>query len=284
MKNAVHAFQVGDFKCFAVSDGSVDYPASLMLPVQPDQHLDRAAQEGPQDTGTVAVPYTCLYIDTGRQRILVDTGIGSGVAPSAGKLLENLRTLQVEPGDIDIVILTHGHPDHIGGNTDSRGRLVFPNARYVMWKQEWEFWTSEEGLSSIRLPEPFNEMLVSFARANLPPIERRLDLVERSSEIVPGVEPLPAPGHTAGHMALAVSSGSERLLVMADAIIQPIQLEHLDQCLAFDSLPDQVLPTRRRLLSQAASEEALVLAYHFPFPALGRVGHRGDGFIWSPET
>ena len=144
------------------------------------------------------------------------------MTPSAGKLLENLRTLRVEPGDIDIVILTHGHPDHIGGNTDSRGQLVFPNARYVMWKQEWEFWTSEEGLSSIRLPEPFNEMLVSFARANLPPIERRLDLVERSSEIVPGVEALPAPGHTAGHMALAVSSGSERLLVMADAIIQPI--------------------------------------------------------------
>ena len=278
-----YSFQIGEFRCFALSDGSVPYPAPLLFANISDEARNEALGESNGGPEQLDVPYTCLLIDTGKQRVLVDTGLGEGVLPGAGSLLKQLRGAGVEPEQVDTVIFTHGHPDHIGGNTDSEGRLVFPNARHVMWKQEWDFWTSETNLSNLSAPEAFKEMIVSFARKHLPPIENQLDLIESSSEILPGIEAVPAPGHTAGHMAMTISSDRERLFLIGDAVIHPLQLEHPEWHTAFETSTEQALDTRRRVLAQAASEQSLILAYHFPFPGLGRVTARGQGWEWSPE-
>src|SRR5262249_48619712 len=143
----------------------------------------------------VVSPYTCLYINTGKNKLLVDTG--AGFAPTNGKLFENLETEGIAAADIDTIILTHGHADHIGGTTIGDAAPAFPNARYVMWQSEWDFWSQEQpDLRSMSADEHIKHLLVEFAHAKLPPIQGHIDLLDREKEIVPGIHAIPAPGHT----------------------------------------------------------------------------------------
>jgi glyoxylase-like metal-dependent hydrolase (beta-lactamase superfamily II) len=209
----------------------------------------------------------------------VDTGAG-GLAPTTGKLVQNLKAVAIAPENIDTIIITHGHPDHIGGITDNKGRLAFLNARYVMWQDEWDFWTSEQ--AETKLDEHVREVLLSYARKNLPPIQGQLHLVDRETEILPGIQAIAAPGHTPGHMALAVSSKGEQLLCISDTVLHPIHLKRPEWHAAVDFDPEQVQATRRRILKRAVAEKALVLAFHFPFPGLGHVSQSGDTWQWEP--
>jgi len=126
------------------------------------------------------------------------------------------------------------------------------------------------------------KILRTLALNNLLPIQGQLDLVDRETEIVPGIRAVAAPGHTPGHMALAISSGGEQLLVIADAVLHPIHLEQPEWYAVVDFIPEQAVATRRRLLNRAAAEKALVLAFHFPFPGLGHVVQKGEGWQWRP--
>jgi glyoxylase-like metal-dependent hydrolase (beta-lactamase superfamily II) len=149
-----------------------------------------------------------------------------------------------------------------------------------MWKGEWDFWTLGE--AEAKLDEHFREILLSFVRKNLPPIEDRLDLIEREREILPGIQAISAPGHTPGHMALLISSEGDHLLNIVDTVVHPIHLEQPEWCAAVDFAPDQVVATRRRLLNRAVAEQVLVFAFHFPFPGLGHIVQKGEAWEWQP--
>jgi glyoxylase-like metal-dependent hydrolase (beta-lactamase superfamily II) len=285
MNAEVYRFNVGDFECFAISDGTFTYepplippPADFLFANAPKALLREILNEHgiqPEEWMAFVSPFTCLMVNTGRHKVLVDTG-ADGLTPNTGRLLRNLHAVGIEAGDIDTVVLTHGHDDHVGGNTDAKGKSSFPTARYVMWKEEWIFWTSEQ-------PERiYGNEDFTFARKNLLPIWDQIDLLDHEVEIVPGIRAMPAPGHTPGHMAVSVSSGGKQLLCISDAFLHPIHVEHPEWHAAHEVAHEQITKTRDFLLNKAATEEALMLAFHFPFPGLGHVVRRRTRWQWQP--
>jgi glyoxylase-like metal-dependent hydrolase (beta-lactamase superfamily II) len=283
-------FGVGEFECVSVSDGALNYPPESLFSNVPLEHVEEALRQLDLPTSQVMTPYTCLYIDTGEHRVLVDTGAGDLGAHAAqvfpgldhstsvtGLLLENLRDSGIEPSEIDTVVITHAHPDHVGGTLNETGELVFPNAHYFISGEEWEFWSSDA--ATTKAP-PF---MVETARRNLEPLKERLTLVEDASEIVPGVRAIATAGHTPGHIALSIASDGERLLHISDAVLYPLHLEHPEWTPVFDMLPEQASTSKRRIFDLAAEEDALVFAHHFPpFPSLGRVRKQEQGWRWQP--
>jgi glyoxylase-like metal-dependent hydrolase (beta-lactamase superfamily II) len=286
MSNSSYRFKLGAFECIVVSDGNFAYPhpAQLFFSNAQKEELEQVLSEhncDPTQWEEYVSPYPSLVINTGQHRILVDTGAGD-FAPTTGNLIANLQTEGIAPEDIDTILLTHGHPDHIGGIVDSEGNIAFPNARYVMWKEEWDFWASEPDLTQLKVDDSIKQLIITWASKNLPPIQNQLELVDHETELVPGICAVAARGHTPGHMALDICSGGEQLLDISDAAIHPIHLEQLNWYAAFDLEPKQGLASRRRLLERASAKNALVHASHFPFPGLGHVIQKEDKWQWQP--
>jgi glyoxylase-like metal-dependent hydrolase (beta-lactamase superfamily II) len=280
MASSTKSFSVGDIQCVAISDGTFAYPANWIFSNVPQEQLEGSLRDHELPANQVETPYTCLLIKTGTHKVLVDTG-AAGMAPTTGDLLKQLQAEGITPEEITSVVLTHGHPDHIGGVLDTNKKPAFPNARYVISKTEWNFWTRDPNLNSTGLNDHVKELLISCARTNLPPLDERIELLEGEKEVVPGVYAIPAPGHTPGHLALVVSSSNEQLLHMSDSVLHPMNLEYPAWRNVFDLNEDTAATTRQRLLDRAAADDAAVLAYHFPFPGLGRVRNNGTAWRWE---
>lgn len=284
----MHEFAVGHFRCAAVSDGHLTYappefppPADMLFMDAPQDELARAlAAHGVEsrEWKSWTSPYTCLLVDTGDSRLLIDTGAGR-FGPTTGRLVENLESLGVHAGQIDRVVLSHGHPDHLGGNTDSDGKVVFGNAGWVMAKAEWEFWMGRG--AEMMLPEHSRDMLVECARRNLQPIKERMRLVAGTEEIERGIRVVPARGHTPGHITVWISSQQEQLVVVSDLVLHPIHVEEPAWVVGSDMWPDRVAAERRALFSEASTGGCRMMAFHLPFPGLGRIVSKGRGWRWE---
>lgn len=279
MNADVFPFKVGALDCFAINDGFGTYPnpARILFTGASEVSLTEALQEyrlEPETWSEWVSPFICLLIRTNKHLVLVDTGYGIvDFMPNAGRLVQNLQSLAITPQDIDTVILTHGHRDHLNGVTDdATGKVTFSNARHVMWRSECEFRNSEEGI----------EYDDGDASRKLTALAGQLDLIDSETEIVPGIHAVHAPGHTPGHMALAIVSEDEQLLDLVDVVGHPIHLEHPEWNMRTDYQPDVAEQTRRMLLRRAADEQARILAYHFDFPGLGYVQQRRTAWKWQP--
>lgn len=280
MEATVHRFTVGSFSCFAVSDGGYTYPPAAFAGNVPPTELERALGESGRPTDAITTPYTCLFIDTGGHRVLVDTGAGP-LAPTTGRLREHLRAVGIDTASIDTIILSHGHPDHLGGVAID-GVSAYPGARIVMSETERAFWTSNPSLDELHADPGMKELMRTLASANMAAIAGQIETVDQDAEVVPGVRVVAAPGHTPGHLAVEVSSDGDRLLDLVDVALDPFLLTHPDWHPALDHDPIQAAATRRRLLDQAADDGTLVLNYHFPWPGLGHVRREEAVWRWEP--
>lgn len=269
-------FKVGGLNCLAVSDGTYALAADRLFTNAPEHELREALQRHGLKPDEVPVSETCLVVQTREQVVLIDTGMETGVSPTVGKLLQNLEADNIESADIDLVVLTHCHGDHIGGLTDADGKLAFPNARYVMWKGGWEFWMSEETRAEIQ-PDR-----AEFLDRKLLPIRDRLQLLEEDGEIVPSIHALGAAGHQPGHMMVEISSGNEKLLYISDSLLHALNLEFPDWYAVYDRDPERAIAARRKLLERAATERLMLLAFHFDFPGLGYISREGEEWRWEP--
>lgn len=276
MSNPTHTFNIGAFECTIIHDGMNRAPMGRIFSGIPAAERDAALVQAGFDAATIDLNYHIMLVQTGAETVLIDTGVGYEAVPGAGKLRESLAGLGVQPADIDVIVITHAHPDHIGGLTFMEDTLAFPKARYYMARTEWEFWASEEALAAMA-----EEQRAHYLKT-LVPIADKVALFKGAEEIVPGITAIPSPGHTIGHLALVLKSEDEELVHLADAAHHPIQLSHPDWSPVFDWDGSMSALTRRGLFSRAVRDEALVAAYHFPFPALGRIRAAGDVFGWEP--
>jgi glyoxylase-like metal-dependent hydrolase (beta-lactamase superfamily II) len=254
-----HRFQVGTLWCTVLSDGYVANPASWYFPNAGRVELAEALGNHGPDCDTVISPYTCLLVETGSEVVLADAGLGNG-SNTSGAILARLEVAGIRRRDVTTVVLTHAHPDHIGGAVDWRNPTaplpMFPNARYVMAEAEWDFWTSAGvDLCGLRVSDDVKRAMPFTARRCLQTLRHQVELIDRETEVVAGVRALPAPGHTPGHFALLLSSEGRQLLNLGDAAAHPLHLEHpgVAKRLRPRSRPRGLI-TRRSLLERATAE------------------------------
>ncbi len=275
-----YRFRLGDFEVTILSDGSFTLPTDLLGQNRPRDEVKAYLEANFLDPGRLTSHVNIPLINTGEELILVDVGGGGNFLTGAGQLVTNMQASGYNPEDIDKVILTHGHPDHIWGLIDDFDELAFPNAKYFLSRKEWDFWGTGEAKS--KLPDMFQAFAAGASR-RLPLIDENCTRVKPGEEFVPGFAAIDTAGHTPGHLSLLVQSGTERLLISADAITHPaISFEHPGWWPRTDLVPELAEKSRRKILDMAATDRTLMLSYHLSFPGLGHVARAGQTYRWHP--
>ena len=285
---AASSITIGDIEITGLSDATVDYPWPLdeLFPGVPADTWNTYQQEFP---ATFAGPttwrsdYNSYLLRSEGQLILVEAGMGPAEAPlanvfgSSGNLLQRLAALGVAPEDVDIVVLSHLHPDHVGWNLrreDDGYRLTFPQARYVVHQADWD---------AFHHPEVQAHFDFAFVEETISPLQQlgAVDLLQQDQQLTNDVLALHTPGHTPGHISLLVTSGTEQAILLGDILIHPLQVTEPQWNVMFDMDGDTARQTRQRLLDQIEANGMLVTARHFPEPGFGRIVRAEGRRYWQ---
>jgi glyoxylase-like metal-dependent hydrolase (beta-lactamase superfamily II) len=280
-----HRFKLGEFEITCILDcretGSAihDY-FGIDRPAEEVYAFCRANGIDPESYEHTCIP---VLIDTGEQLILFDTGTGAlhreqpGYEDMAeGQLIHGLAQCGYSPDDIDVAVLSHGHPDHIGGLMRG-GAPVFRKARYVFSAREFEFWRRGKNIREERVAD--RELFMRIAA----PLKDKAALLNPGDEIAPGISAIDVSGHSPGMIACHAESGGRKLLIWADTCTQhAVSIQRPEWQAFFDDDKDKAIATRKRVLDMAAADGMLVAGYHMPYPGIGLVERSADGYRWVP--
>jgi glyoxylase-like metal-dependent hydrolase (beta-lactamase superfamily II) len=279
MQRKIFQFNIGNFQCASILDTVDPLDYDFIFPDVPASSVLKLLEQ-------LNLPATCkfeitpLLIKTPKHNILVDTGIGAGGGPNRGMLINNLKELSLSVEDIDTVILTHGHLDHVGGNVNSNNKPNFPKARYFISKKEWEWWESEPDLKP--MSDTMRDEILACVNKNLLSLSGKINSVDPGIDIIPGIQYLDTPGHTMGHASVLISSGAEQLFYTGDVFHNIMQLARPDWYVRFDHFPQRACEARIKVINRILSTNTKVFACHFPFPSIGNIIKKDDGFSWQP--
>jgi glyoxylase-like metal-dependent hydrolase (beta-lactamase superfamily II) len=286
--NGFYRFKIGDLQATVVSDGYGQIPVGPILAMNASEAELAPVLKANFMQPVIQIMNNMLVVDTGRECILVDTGFGEKLGPSFGSfpgLEANLRRAGITPESIDLVVMSHGHLDHIGGLVTKSGTLAFPKAQFVFVDTEWNYWTGsryESEVKSSPMPDPFKKGTIGAARENLPPVADRSRFVKQGGEITTGVHYVAAPGHSPSHASILFTSGKEQFMHMGDIAHNPVtSLQHPDWTPVFDYEPAQAIKSRTAILDRVATDRVMAMGYHFPFPAIGHVVQRDMAYHWE---
>jgi glyoxylase-like metal-dependent hydrolase (beta-lactamase superfamily II) len=281
-----YRYKVGDYECTSINDGVFLRPIDNFVSNVAKDEAQAAADSAYMPKGMVAVPFNPQLINTGSKLVLIDSGNGvSMLGPSkgrAGRTLQNLAAAGVDPKSIDIVLMSHLHPDHTNGIRAADGSMAFPNAEIMVPAKDWEFWMSDENAAKAQS----NEMMKNYF-ANVKKIyagiESKVTKYDWGKEVAPGITSIATPGHTPGHTSFAVASGSSKILIQADVTnIPEFFLKNPDWHVVYDVDPETAQTTRHKFYDMAAAEKATVVGFHFPFPSIGHVEKDGAKYRLVP--
>jgi glyoxylase-like metal-dependent hydrolase (beta-lactamase superfamily II) len=275
-----YRLKVGDLEVTALLDGSaVADPHWLngektvdgvLKALETDPHMMDGSDSG-------------YLVNTGKRLILVDAGSGTWYGGGAfGHLAANLRRAGYTPEEVNIVLITHLHIDHIGGLTTQDGQIVFPNAEVYVAKQENDFWLSPE--IAAKAPKDVQPFFQAARGVSAPYIKAgKWHTFGDSEHIVDGMQLVPLHGHTPGQTGYEFTSHGKSILFWGDIIhVQRVQLQHPEVTVILDSDPTVAAATRNQLLPKLASEGTLIAGPHMLFPGLGRLHKEGTGYSWAP--
>jgi glyoxylase-like metal-dependent hydrolase (beta-lactamase superfamily II) len=272
---------LGDFEITALSDGTIDLDVARLL-AEPAPKTDAALSKG-FVKGPVETSVNAYLVNTGTKLVLVDAGAGALFGPTLGKLLASLQAAGYKPEQVDDILITHMHPDHVGG-LSTNGQRVFPNATLHADKRDSDFWLSQANLDQAPAS---SKGFFQGAMASVNPYVAagKYQPFEADGEPVPGIRTLASIGHTAGHTSYVVESKGQQLLVIGDLIhVASVQFADPGVTISFDSDAKAAAASRDKVFKLAARDGALVGAAHLQFPGLGHLRAAGKAWQWVPSN
>jgi len=274
-----YRFKLGTIEITVVSDGTLAFPAETLWGDRAEDARGLLTSTF-QPSSPVGLQINTILVNTGDKLVLIDAGCGvDKFQKTTGGLIGNLAAAGYAPGDIDMILLTHAHFDHLWGISDhENASLVFPSAELVASETEVAFWSDPELPAKVSAKQ---QPLVT--QANLKLASPRLRLIKAGAEVAPGVTTFDTAGHTPGHISVHISSGREEMLLTGDVVVDSaISFLHPEWAFGFDLDVPLATKARTAFLDRAAADKTLVGSYHLPFPGFGHVVREGSGYRWLP--
>ncbi len=284
MNTEVYRCRIGNFECTIFKDFMFKYLAKDFFINADKKELDESLVKHNLSPDNIPSPFIAMLLQDGDRKILIDSGIGFSEEPIVfrgkeivwkGQLNHLLKKEKVNPNEITDVVITHFHPDHIGGVFSSENQLVFPNATFHMHQNEWDYWHSSK---SDNQPPLFK----FFIEKNITPLENKnINLIKHDyQELGKDIISVNAEGHTEGQIALIIGPKNDQMLYISDAFLHPIHIEKLDWQTNYDLDHKKAKNTRLKLLDLAENQEMKINAFHFDFPGIGVAQKEKSNWKW----
>lgn len=278
-----YRIQLGQFEITALYDGAIELDTKLLKNASAAD-LQRLLSRMFVGNPKMQTAVNAYLINTGSHLVLVDTGAAKLFGPSLGYVLQNMKAAGYEPAQVDTIIITHLHADHMGGLNDASGQPLFTNAARILVSQaDSDFWLSQKIADGAPTEvQPFFKMARDSAAPYL--ASGQWKTFTEGSVLVPGIQAVRANGHTPGHTAYAVESVGQKLLIWGDLVhAHAVQFAKPGVSIEFDIDQKQAIATRRSIMKAMAASKSLVAGMHLPFPGIGHVRADGkDRYSWVP--
>jgi glyoxylase-like metal-dependent hydrolase (beta-lactamase superfamily II) len=276
-----YRFNMGGAQVTVVSDGPLPLgpPKGTFVGI-PDEDIRKMLTDNFLSPDNIVLEQNSPIVNMGDKLVLFDTGMGTSKAfgPTTGRQQKSMAEAGIKPEDIDAVVFTHAHIDHIGGVVGESGKVLFPNAQFYIAQSDFDYWTDEGKMGS-----PLKDFIV-HARKNLLPVRDRLVFYKDGQEVLPGVTAMAAPGHTVGHHIFMINSDGKSMAFLGDLTHhQILLLEKPRMQFSYDTDPNQAAESRVKMLDMLAANKVPVMSYHYPWPGYGHVVKTGEGFHYIAE-